>query len=1469
VQRILGLPDEAIVAFEVQIEAVTRLALQQVADQIARHIESLSKPVVGAGGDEEPPASSVPEGDGLPPGQPYVSPDDLAQIPPLWQQAVADQILPIAAQVFQAAVTAAYAGMVEASGIAALPAVSSIAAEQYLAQAANTFDEIGDSLWGNARNGLLDGFQRGESIPQLGERVRQAAGVTARTGVLVARTQVIEASNAGSYATAVASELEMQKEWIATPDLRTRPTHLAADGQRVGLKDMFVVGGESGPFPASNAFSPAERYSCRCTVGYVMTDAQVRQGRRDAVPEAPLPGQSGMAEAPPPSASTLALAGNDIRPELVRASTLREVDMAAMAEARRLTGRDIRFDQTGADVQIAREQAEGILRGLERYPESPVSQVGTFGPGSAVPGYDEPKAFSATLPQQDVVLFNVRMASDPAAYRAAMARGADNSWHAPGTATPMGQALHEFGHTVDATFTPAGAKVAAVRSQMTEEFTGQAYKEAVRGGISRYAASKPNELGAEAFADVMVNGERASAMSRAVFDAIDSGYTDRFPRRIFPHERGGEIGDELAPAAAEALADPRAVRRALRDAGGPEQLAVVWQDEMRRITGREIPVEIAPAPAPSMATMRQYAEGILQSLERYPEAKLRKVGWWYDGTAGDYARVRRGTGEIQFNALWASDAQRQKLLASLRGDVKGWQTPGRYGWSVRGATTPQATAYHEFAHILDVETLGDKLELRALGVVHRRAALEGIDADTLVARDISAYAGDDTNEMLAEAWTDVMVNGEAASAVSRELYDLIGAEYRARGLAIRSMPRELDDFEGFPKPAAPAPDWQPGAWREETDLSAAPAAPIAAPPVAIAPARLAAMKVADLRALAAQRGIEIPTGARKADLVRLLEAPGPDVIPGVAPVRAATRAPRVTAAERAAVKRQAVLTERDKVAQSLAEVDEMLANQASERALAHRAGTIAARVGDDSLAPLTTALEAADTTAIRAAIEGAERRAALTVQGGRSGEIVRFDRATQESIGEAIPDGAQVMVLRPGYVTQVGRERVQVMRARVMPATPEQVKAIERQATRAAARERSRVIEQARGTEKLLAEVDELVANKAAVSVIRQRLDPALIGPEQVYAGADPAVLEKLRAALDSGDPAKLRSAITRSGSAVKIKPIGKAGAKVKFDPDTMESVGGVDIPAGAQVTIVRRGATLPDLTEPLTKARVTTIAPKPVKAAKLKPVKKAPTKAAVEPAPESSIPARRAELRARTAQRPTGTPRPLGGGSQGEVELVKTADGEWVRKVFSRGFSTSSGKVSAAEAKQLREMLDAEQLGPSVLDALGVRASSTVKIGDRELAGEFIEGQVGQEILGWGGKVPDRWNDIRDSPEGRLMGLADYLMGNTDRNSGNWIITPDGHLAGIDHSYAFSASMHNPAEVPAGDFGEWLQLDGFRLPDRIPIDPADLAIIRARLESLRAQFTEASRSAWFNLMMRRVKLLEERAIPGSPRLLA
>jgi hypothetical protein len=269
------------------------------------------------------------------------------------------------------------------------------------------------------------------------------------------------------------------------------------------------------------------------------------------------------------------------------------------------------------------------------------------------------------------------------------------------------------------------------------------------------------------------------------------------------------------------------VRSSLLRARTDRELIAAWQGEMRAITGRDIIVQLPPDA--SILTMREHAEGVLQMLERFPEARLRKVSW-YDAASTEYAHVQLHTATLEFNARWAS-TDRRDYLASLRTTCRlGRATGPGYAWSVRNGSRPQATSWHEMAHILSLSTLGGKLKAEALRIALKHMSARGFTImESVVARDISGYATKNLEEMIAEAMTDVMANGPRASLLSRELYDMVAREYRARGFAVRTAELSGDGdlgFEDFPKLPAPKP--------------------------------LARMTVAELRSQAKARGITVP-----------------------------------------------------------------------------------------------------------------------------------------------------------------------------------------------------------------------------------------------------------------------------------------------------------------------------------------------------------------------------------------------------------------------------------------------------------------------------------------------------------------------------------------------------------------------------------------------------------------------------------
>ncbi len=217
---------------------------------------------------------------------------------------------------------------------------------------------------------------------------------------------------------------------------------------------------------------------------------------------------------------------------------------------------------------------------------------------------------------------------------------------------------------------------------------------------------------------------------------------------------------------------------------------------------------------------------------------------------------------------------------------------------------------------------------------------------------------------------------------------------------------------------------------------------------------------------------------------------------------------------------------------------------------------------------------------------------------------------------------------------------------------------------------------------------------------------------------------------------------------------------------------------------------------------------------------------------------------------------RRLGGGSS-YTHLVTFDGGTAVHKDQSR---------SRDPQHEQKRTTDAEELGSLVVDAVGLRAPATKRDGDTQIYLEHMPGKTGSEL------VYDQNTDpvkllagIVPTRQGRLLGLADALMLNGDRATGNWIMNDD-ELIPIDHGLAFAFTT--PAGASASPFARHLTTpDGFDWTDTNDYHPEDMATIRARLEALRAQFEALGRGAWWKAMMKRFEVLSK-AAKGTERLL-
>src|SRR5258708_1780365 len=149
--------------------------------------------------------------------------------------------------------------------------------------AAQKARQVSDTEIAFIQSYLAKGVEEGESIPNLAKRIDDLylQQIIPNRSTVISRTEVIGASNYGSHEAAKQSGLDLTKSWLATEDVRTRPTHSLADGQEVEMDAKFSVGGADLDFPGDPAGPPEEIIQCRCTQTYKTKAAAAQPAPED------------------------------------------------------------------------------------------------------------------------------------------------------------------------------------------------------------------------------------------------------------------------------------------------------------------------------------------------------------------------------------------------------------------------------------------------------------------------------------------------------------------------------------------------------------------------------------------------------------------------------------------------------------------------------------------------------------------------------------------------------------------------------------------------------------------------------------------------------------------------------------------------------------------------------------------------------------------------------------------------------------------------------------------------------------------------------------------------------------------------------------------------------------------------------------------------------------------------------------
>ena len=354
---------------------------------------------------------------------------------------------------------------------------------------------------------ITQGILQGESIPHLSKRLLKTVNNDKIAAVRTARTAVTSAQNAGRqvvYDKAKSMGLNLQKEWLATLDGRTRHDHGMADGQRVPLDGEFTVGGYKMKYPGDMSAPGWLVYNCRCTTitvepEHITKGEEPRKTYSEWIEEK----KKGKDKKPQPKVVPFSQVG------IGTANSVKEVEDIINNAGVFKTGSVCKLD--GCDLGSAKSIASAYQQIFEKYPQL----KGKFG---AVTAKNLGSSTYAQCWLRSDGRVDVNNASGFYSNWSSVVkqyeRDVQSNWHPFGT-TAESVVTHEVGHAIDgylANYGILGGYNAAgeyryasslLRSKVMKQ-CGLTVKDSA-SAVSRYGSTDPQEWFAEAFAEYITS----------------------------------------------------------------------------------------------------------------------------------------------------------------------------------------------------------------------------------------------------------------------------------------------------------------------------------------------------------------------------------------------------------------------------------------------------------------------------------------------------------------------------------------------------------------------------------------------------------------------------------------------------------------------------------------------------------------------------------------------------------------------------------------------------------------------------------------------------------------------------------------------------------------------------------------------------------------------------------------------------
>jgi hypothetical protein len=122
---------------------------------------------------------------------------------------------------------------------------------------------------------VATGLQEGLGVVEIARQIeQQVSKIFITRAKLIARTEMVKATNTAAMQSSATSDFMYEKKWIPAVDNRTRPDHLAMlASDYIPFDQAFIVGGVEMQQPGAAGAPAAQVCNCRCKVVFrIMRD---------------------------------------------------------------------------------------------------------------------------------------------------------------------------------------------------------------------------------------------------------------------------------------------------------------------------------------------------------------------------------------------------------------------------------------------------------------------------------------------------------------------------------------------------------------------------------------------------------------------------------------------------------------------------------------------------------------------------------------------------------------------------------------------------------------------------------------------------------------------------------------------------------------------------------------------------------------------------------------------------------------------------------------------------------------------------------------------------------------------------------------------------------------------------------------------------------------------------------------------